>query len=150
MVKKTLLSINYSKLVDHAFEPEYSSIGAAGLDLKCVDVSYNYELGFMEYGTGIAIQIPEGFVGLLFPRSSVSNTPHSLANSVGVIDSDYRGEIIFRFRNTTKVEEDYNAYSYGDKIGQLIIVPYPKIILKEVKQLEDTKRGFGGFGSTGR
>lgn len=141
------LTINIKKLVPHAVTPEYAKSGDAGLDLTAIDFYKNHDYKYVEYGTGLSIEIPEGYVGLIFPRSSISKTPHSLANSVGVIDSGYRGEIKLRMR----YEEDYEdmEYGFGDKIGQLVIIPYPKIQLTEVDQLSTTERGEKGFGSTG-
>jgi dUTP pyrophosphatase len=99
----------------------------------------------MEYGTGLAVEIPEGHVGLLFPRSSISNSGLILTNSVGVIDSGYRGEIKFRFKHIP----DTAYYKPGDRIGQLIVMPYPEIDFQEVEELSSTERGEGGFGSSG-
>lgn len=145
---QTNLTINIKKLVAHAEIPEYSREGDAGLDLVATDVYHNRDFNFTEYGTGVAIKIPEGYVGLIFPRSSISKTPHMLCNSVGVIDSNYTGEIKFRFR-TEENREQYE-YSVGDRIGQLIIIPYPKVTFNEVKELEQTNRGSNGYGSSGR
>jgi dUTP pyrophosphatase len=97
------------------------------------------------YNTGLAIEIPEGHVGLLFPRSSISKTVLSLANSVGVIDSGYRGSIMFKFR----YPEEGMVYDVGDRVGQIIIMPYPTIEFEETEELSSTERGQGGFGSTG-
>lgn len=105
-----------------------------------------HDTAFVEYGTDISIEIPPGYVGLIYPRSSISNTPFSLCNSVGVIDSGYRGEITFRFRQTSSLGKPYKP---GDRVGQLIIVPYPKIELVEVTELSNSDRGTGGYGSTG-
>ena len=142
------VKVKIKKLVDHAEIPEYMRDGDAGLDLTATDRYENRDFDYIEYGTGISVQIPVGYVGLIFPRSSISKTPHSLANSVGVIDSNYTGEIKFRFR-TTENREDLE-YGVGDRIGQLIIIPYPKIILEEVDTLDNTNRGSDGFGSSGR
>jgi len=143
----TNLKIKVKKLVKHAFLPEYSKAGDAGLDLVAIDCYKNHDYKFIEYGTGIAIEIPEGYVGLIYPRSSISKTPHTLANSVGVIDSGYRGEIKLRMRYVDDRED--MEYAFGDRIGQLIIVPYPKIELEEVEELATSERGEEGFGSTG-
>lgn len=142
----TPLSIKFKKLVSHAEAPSYSREGDAAMDLTAVDMYHDRENEFVEYGTGIAVEIPKGHVGLLFPRSSVSKTSLALANSVGVIDSNYRGEVKLRFRNVADFPKEY---SVGERIGQLIIVPYPTIELEEVKELTETNRGEGGFGSSG-
>lgn len=142
------VTVKIKKLVSHAEVPEYSREGDAGLDLVATDVYHNRDFDYVEYGTGIAVKIPEGHVGLLFPRSSISKTPHSLRNSVGVIDSNYTGEIKMRF-STQENREDLE-YCVGDRIGQLIIMPYPVVRLEEVENLEETNRGSSGFGSSGR
>ena len=98
------------------------------------------------YLTGIALEIPAGFVGLLLPRSSVSKTSMALANSVGVIDSGYRGEIMLKYR---QVGDKNPIYRAGDRVGQLMIIPYPKVEFIEADELSTTDRGSGGFGSTG-
>lgn len=131
--------------------PAYGSEGAAALDLTATSekVVIDGAISYVEYGTDIAVEIPPGFVGLIFPRSSVSsNTTMVLANSVGVIDSDYRGEIKFRFKNL--LIGAGKKYSVGDRIGQLIVVPFPQIDIEVVDELGDTKRGTGSYGSTGK
>jgi dUTP pyrophosphatase len=140
------MKVKFKKLHPDAIQPTYAKFGDAGMDLTAI--SRNDEEYFTEFGTGIAVEIPEGYVGLLFPRSSVSKTHYTLANSVGVVDSGYRGEIKLRFKSHL-----YNIppshYNVGDKVGQLIILPYPQIELMEVDQLSDSVRMDGGFGSTG-
>lgn len=128
--------------------PTYAKPGDAGLDLTATSKKVVDEgsYGYIEYGTGLAIEIPEGYVGLTFPRSSVSNTGLIKANAVGVIDSGYRGELKSRF----KAIPDTKQYEVGDKIAQLIIIPYPKIEFEEVEELSETERGEGGYGSTNR
>lgn len=140
------LKVKVKKLVEHAFVPEYAKPGDAGLDLVAIDSYKNLDYEYIEYGTGIAVEIPEGYVGLLFPRSSISKTPHLLKNSVGVIDSGYRGEI--KLRMTYRKNREDMEYQFGDKVGQLIILPYPKVELEETEELSNTERGVGGFGST--
>ena len=137
------MNIKIKKLHPNAIIPEYAKTGDAGLDLTAVD--FEVTGLHITYKTGLAIAIPEGFVGLLFPRSSVYKTGQYLTNSVGVIDSGYRGEIMLKF---TRPELD-SQYKVGDRVGQLIIMPYPQIKLEEVEDLGTTDRGRGGFGSTG-
>ena len=122
--------------------PKYATIGDAGLDIVAISKHVTDE--YTEYGTGLAFEIPEGNVCLIFPRSSLSKKDLVLANHVGVLDSGYRGELKFRFK---KLGEE--VYEIGDKIGQLIIIPYPKVEFEEVDELSDTSRGSGGFGSSG-
>ena len=143
------MKIKFKKLDAKATIPSYSKNGDAGLDITCIGIDYLptvYYCMYHEYSTGIAVKIPEGYVGLLFPRSSISNTSLILANSVGVIDSGYTGEIKFRFKN---IGGPGGVYGIGDRIGQLIILPIPHIELEEVEELMATERGSGGFGSTG-
>lgn len=97
------------------------------------------------YGTGIAVSIPQGYVGLIFMRSSVRDKCLSLANAVGVIDSGYTGEIMLTFREVC----DGFSYKVGEKIGQLVIMQLPQIEIQEVDELPKTQRGTGGHGSTG-
>ena len=147
-----MLDVKIMKLVEEAVIPQYSLEGDAGLDLTATFRSYD-EFGNMVYHTGIAIEIPKGYVGLLFQRSSVSKKQQFLTNAVGVIDSNYRGEIMLKFKPTVqahnKVESLFNEmYEVGEKIGQLIILPYPSVNFILSDNLSDTVRGSNGFGST--
>lgn len=142
------MKVRFKKLDPNAIVPAYSKPGDAGLDLTAtsknlVDAG---KYGYVEYGTGLAVEIPEGYVGLIFPRSSISNTGLILSNSVGVVDSGYRGEIKFRF----KWIKDTTDYNVGDRVGQLIILPYSSIETEEAEELSSTERGEGGFGSSGK
>ena len=155
IVANNTMKVNIKKLHKDAVIPKYSNVGDAGMDLTAINVRYD-NLGNVCYGTGIAMEIPEGYVGLIFPRSSVSKKTLSLANSVGVIDSGYRGEIIFKFKPTAyfteqigELAEESYQYDAGERIGQIMILPYPQIEFNEVTKFEDTERGTDGFGSTG-
>ena len=135
------MKIKIKKLHPSAVLPAYAKLGDAGMDLTAVGIK---EAGpYITYHTGLAIEIPKGYVGLLFPRSSVYKTSQTLTNSVGVIDSGYRGEIMMKFT------QGINHYCIGDRIGQIMIIPYPQIEFEEVEKLSETNRGSGGFGSTG-
>jgi dUTP pyrophosphatase len=136
------MEVRIKKTNSTAIIPSYAKNGDAGLDLSCISIRTGD--GFIEYDTGIALEINEGFVGLLYPRSSISKYDLILTNSVGVIDSGFRGSVKFRFKQTGN-----KIYQLGDKIGQLIIMPYPLIQLKEVDELSNTERGTGGFGHSG-
>lgn len=145
------------KLHPDAKIPTYAKPGDAGMDLTAI--SKNVECGFVEYGTGLAIEIPIGYVGLIFPRSSIYKTNLRLSNSVGVIDSGFRGEIKFKFYadtffapriNVYMVDGEGEEYQIGDRIGQIIILPYPEVEFEETDELTETERGEGGFGSTGK
>ena len=147
-----MLDVKIMKLVEEAVIPQYSLEGDAGLDLTATFRSYD-EFGNVVYHTGIAMEIPKGYVGLLFQRSSVSKKQQFLTNAVGVIDSNYRGEIMLKFKPTvqyhSKVESLFNEmYEVGEKIGQLIILPYPSVNFILSDNLSDTVRGSSGFGST--
>lgn len=141
------LKVNIKKLNENAVIPKYAKEGDAGLDFVATKV-IKEEIYSITYGTDIAVEIPENYVGLVFPRSSIRNKELSLSNSVGVIDSGYRGELQATFRKTHgDASETYNV---GDKIFQMIIIPYPKVDFIEVDELSSTERGEGGFGSTGK
>lgn len=143
------LTVKFRKLVPEAVTPRYAQAGDAGMDLTAT--SFRVADTFMEFGTGIAVEIPYGHVGLLFPRSSItkSSSGVSLKNSVGVIDSNYRGEILVRFELPYPGIKPYGIIPVvGDKVAQLVIMPYPKVHLEEVQELSDSNRGQGGFGST--
>lgn len=141
------MKVRIKKLSPEAKIPSYSKPGDAGLDLTAT--SCNTNGSYIEMGTGLAIEIPDGFVGLIFPRSSISNKDLLLYNSVGVCDSKFRGEIKFRFKQTNSRMMP-NIYEIGDRIGQLIILPFPQIEPEEVQELSETERGQGSYGSTGK
>jgi len=136
------MKVKIKKLHQDAITPKYAKPGDAGLDFTCIKV--NEKLNYIEYETGIAIEVPYGYVGLLFPRSSISDKGLILANSVGVVDSGYRGPITFRFKYLDFGEK----YNVGDRIGQMIIIPYRKIEFEVVEELSDSERGINGYGST--
>ena len=150
----------------------YAKEGDAGIDLTATSKWYD-EHGNVCFGTNRAFEIPKGYVGLLFPRSSNAGKQIILSNSVGVIDSGYRGEVMLKFKSTVRVlsfgsllnimyylfgkvpkkinVKNYYGKSYeiGDKVGQIIILPYPKIEFEESEELSETERNTGGYGSTG-
>lgn len=140
------MQVNIKRLSENAVIPTYGKPGDAGMDLTCISEEWAEDNSMVTYDTGIAMEIPEGYVGLVFPRSSVSKTSLILSNSVGVIDSGYRGSIMFKFR----YPEEGMVYEIGERIGQIIIVPYPQITFNEVQELSSTARGEGGYGSTGK
>jgi len=138
--------VKVKKLVPEAVIPSYSKVGDAGMDLTITKEIENTSFS-VSYGFGIAIEIPQGYVGLVFPRSSVRNQDLILSNCVGVIDSGYRGELQATFKKTNGL--DSIKYKVGDRGAQIIILPYPTIYMTEVPELSNTERGEGGFGSTG-
>ena len=137
------MKVKIQRLRDDAVIPRYAKSGDAGMDLTAVWKNQTFDI--VTYGTGLSIEIPDGYVGLLFPRSSIYKTKMSLTNAVGVIDSGYRGEIMMKF----KVTDNRIMYQVGDRIGQLVIMPYPEVEFEEVDELSETSRGAGGYGSTG-
>jgi dUTP pyrophosphatase len=141
------MKVKIKKLHPLAVIPTYAKSGDAGMDFVATKV-ISEETYSITYGTDISMEIPEGFVGLVFPRSSIRKYELNLSNSVGVIDSGYRGELQATFRKTQGDTSD--TYNVGDKIFQMIIIPYPQIEFEEVDELSDTERGEGGFGSTGK
>lgn len=141
------MDIKVKKLHTDAIVPTYAKDGDAGMDLVATEI-INEEVFQITYGTGLAMEIPEGYVGLVFPRSSIRKTDLSLTNCVGVIDSGYRGEIQSTFRKERGLGS--RKYSVGERIAQIIILPYPNVAFIEVNELSNTERGDGGFGSTGK
>lgn len=141
------MKVKFKKLVPHAVEPTQANSSDAGYDLTATSVTYpSISDGiYTEICTGLAFEIPKGYVGLVFPRSSISKTKHFLRNSVGVIDSGYRGEVKLRF----STDETNSSYQVGDRVGQIVFVRLPKIELTESTDLSDSQRNTGGFGSSG-
>ena len=138
------MQVKIKKLHPKAVIPSYSKPGDAGMDLTITSIISENSLD-ISYGFGIAVEIPEGFVGLVFPRSSIRKTDLILSNSVGVIDSGYRGEIQATFKKT-----GLSKYEIGDRGAQIMILPYPDVQFEEVEELSNTERGEGVFGSTGK
>ena len=135
--------IKYKKLREDAKAPYKAHIEDAGFDLYCSRCGYE-GLNWVCH-SDIAFEIPKGYVGLVFPRSSITNTGMLLGNSVGVIDSNYRGEITAKFR----VVNNEHYYREGERFAQLIIIPYPQVEMSESEELSATERGAGGYGSSG-
>ena len=149
-----MVHLKVKKLTPEATLPKKGSEGAAGFDLVATSKEYVNKFAkdgvsaesYIEYGTGLALEIPAGYVGKIFPRSSVTKKGLHLANSVGIIDSDYRGEVKFRYKRTL---DGVGEYEEGERIGQLILERLEDVQLDEVENLSDTERGSGGYGSTG-
>lgn len=143
------MDVKFKKLHNDAKIPSYAHDTDAGLDLTAVSFTQEFDKSnklVLVYHTGLAVEIPEGYVGLIFMRSSVSNKSISLTNAVAVIDSGYRGELLLKYKITT--DSLPTIYQPGEKIGQLIIIPYPKINPIEAEELSSSDRNEGGFGST--
>lgn len=142
--------VRFKRLSDLSKIPVYSSPSAAGADLyAATDRPIEINAGeTVMVKTGLAVEIPDGYVGLLFARSGLaSKRGVAPANKVGVIDSDYRGEIIVALHNHSNESQTVDA---GERIAQIAFLPYMAATFEEAEQLSDTERGIGGFGSTGR
>lgn len=141
--------VKLKKLKENAVIPTYGSVSAAGADLyACLEEALTiHPSETVLVKTGIAMEIPEGYAGLIYARSGLA-TKKGLApaNKVGVIDSDYRGEIIVALHNHSKEEQ---VIEPKERIAQLVITPFLSATFEEVDTLNETKRGSGGFGSTG-
>ena len=154
------MEVKIKKLNPNAIIPTYAKPGDGGMDLVATSIISDTPEQ-ITYGMGIALEIPEGFVGLIFPRSSIRKTGLQLSNSVGVCDSGYRGELQATFNKIFGGERMYDEmkvkeiqpndfYKVGDRIAQIMIIPYPPIEFVEADELSNTERGEGGFGSTGK
>ena len=140
------MNIKIKKLHPDAKMPFRANPTDAGADLVATSLDLK-EDGRIVYGLGLAFEIPKGYVGLLVPRSSCSKMGIQMPNSIGVIDSDYRGEVKAVFKES---KPDPLIYDLGDRVAQLLIVPIELATFTEVEELSETERGCGGFGSTGK
>jgi dUTP pyrophosphatase len=154
------MKVKIQKISPLAKIPSYAKEGDAGMDVIATSIISDTPTQ-ITYGLGIALEIPNGFVGLVFPRSSIRKTGLQLSNSVGVIDSGYRGELQATFNKLFGGEGMYDEmkvnqmqpndyYKIGDRVAQIMIIPFPPIEFEQVTQLSETERGDGGFGSTGK
>ena len=151
------MEVKIKKLYEDSMLPTKAHTTDAGYDLYAHSKSYDDD-GNVVYGSGVAMEIPQGYVGLVFPRSSNAKKDLLLSNSVGVIDSGYRGEVLFKFKPSNVIEkpdlaympESIAKYEIGERIGQIIIMPYPEIEFVEVDELSNSERGDGSYGSSGR
>ena len=139
------MNIKIKRLHPNAVIPKYSKQGDAGMDLTITTMEWSKVRDHITYSFGIAIEIPEGHVGLIFPRSSIYKTNQMLTISVGVIDSGYRGEI-----KAVMTHDADLRYNVGDRAAQIMIIPYPQVTFEEVEELSDSERGTAGYGSTGK
>ena len=128
--------------------PKIKKWGDVGLDLEAIDVkkSGNWFFPLYTYSTGIALEIPDGYWVLLTPRSSLSKKLMWLANNVGIVDTGYRGELVFKFRSILGI----SPYKIGERIGQMILMKKYKVEFVQVDKVKVTERGNKGFGSTGK
>jgi len=148
------MQVFIKKLTENAVIPKYAKANDAGMDMWATSSQlYNDgDVDFIEYGTGLAFEIPEGYFGMCVPRSSASLKNLILSNHVGILDSGYRGELKFRYKvlDRSKPFLIGNLYKVGERIGQIIILPYPKIEFIEAAELAESERGANGYGSTGK
>ena len=143
-----MLDLRIKKLNDKAVMPSYGSASAAGADLYSAEEEIVIAAGETKLvHTGLSMEIPEGYVGLIYARSGIaSKRGLAPSNKVGVIDSDYRGEIMVSLFNHSGETQTVAA---GERVAQIVITPYLTVNFVEADDLSDTKRGEGGFGSTG-
>lgn len=144
------LEVRIKKLNENATVPTYGSQYAAGADLyACLDENLTVEPGETRFvKTGIAAEIPMGYAGFIFARSGLAcKRDLAPANKVGVVDCDYRGEIMVALHNHGKTAQ---TLEHGERIAQMVFMPYAAAQFEEAQELSDTVRGGGGFGSTGR
>lgn len=174
------VKVKFKKLDSRAVIPSYAHYTDAGMDLTAIDIEYDKDLDCFVYHTGLAIEVPEGYYINLYPRSSNRKTDAYLTNSVGVVDSNYRGEVLLCFKSITSIKvaqkfhsiigiinnmftklgfpdiklDDYTGYqapyNVGDRIAQMIVLSYPKVDIEVVDNLSSSDRGNSGFGSTGK
>ena len=142
-----MLVVNFKKLHANTKLPVKGSSGAACHDLYAVTAKYEAG-GIVTYGLGFATQIPEGWRAVIVPRSNISKHPWVLANSMGIIDCDYRGEWMVKFRCTSNTFQPI-PYGAGDRVAQVYFERVTEVAFAEVEDLDQTGRGDGGFGSTG-
>lgn len=174
-----ILSINIKKLNENAVIPTYTKADDMGMDLTAISVEYDEEKDCYVYHTGLSFEVPKGHGMLIFPRSSNRKTNAYMTNHVGILDAGYRGELLVCFKNRTDsymnnianslvlsinsilrrlglsksqlvgVNLNHAPYKVGNRIAQIVILPYPQISFTEVKELSETERGTNGHGSTG-
>lgn len=145
-IKQTTLDVKFKKLYDDAILPYYATEDAVGLDCTAYSKQWDENNGCWIYGLGFAVELPKGYAGFVFPRSSIYKNNLSLCNAVGIVDPDYRGEVSVRFYEAGFA----NEYKINERCCQLVIMPYPRINIIESDSLSETKRGANGYGSTGK
>lgn len=139
------MKLKFKKLHPDAVLPSKANSTDAGFDITAIDFCED-EYGNTVYSTGLAVEIPNGYVGLIFPRSSICKKGQILTNHVGVIDSGYRNEIMFKFKKIILRSESYKVY---ERIGQILIIKLDDFEPIFVDELDQTSDRGGGFGSSG-
>ncbi len=160
------MNIRLKKIHNNAVIPTKAHASDAGFDLTATSRTID-EQGNIVYGTGLAFEIPEGYAGFIFPRSSISKKDLALTNAVGIVDCHYRGEVMAKFKIAVRAwasnkrnadiqfrpdygNPKYEVYEVGERIAQLVILPYPEVSFEQSDELSATDRGTGGYGSTGK
>ena len=141
------MKIKVKRLNELAMLPTKAHATDAGFDLYATSKTYDND-GNVVYGCGLAFEIPEGYMGLIFPRSSNAKKSLLLSNSVGVIDAGYRGEVTAKFKRLYPISQ--GEYAIGERFAQLIVMPIPAVELEEAEELSESERGVGGYGSSGK
>lgn len=143
------MKVSIKRLNENAKLPHRGSEYAAGYDLySAMDKTVIFPHATAKVSTGIAVEIPEGYFGAIFARSGLAtNQGLRPANCVGVVDSDYRGEVMVALHNDTDIKQEIMA---GERIAQFVVMPFLSVEFTEVNELTETERGEGGFGSTGK
>lgn len=161
------VTIKFKKLDENAVIPSYAHNGDVGMDLTAISLEYDVDKDLYIYHTGLALESDYGYGTFLFPRSSNCKTEAYLTNHVGIADSAiYRGEIQLRYKNRDKYKKSFwewltgkvnveralkkAPFNVGDRVGQMVVLPYPQVHVQVVDELSETERGTGGFGSTGK
>lgn len=161
------VTIKFKKLDPRAVIPSYAHDGDVGMDLTAISLDYDADKDLYIYHTGLALESDYGYGTFLFPRSSNCKTDAYLTNHVGIADSAiYRGEIQLRYKNRDRYRKSFwewlsgkidveralskAPYKVGDRVGQMVVFPYPEVHIQVVDELSETERGTGGFGSTGK
>lgn len=146
---KSCLKVKVKKLSPDAVIPTKAHATDAGFDLTAISAEYDHVYGCIVYHTGLAFEIPKGYVGLVYPRSSVYKKDLVMTSSTGVIDSGYRGEVLVKFKRLTNDPRRSAAYDIGNRVAQLVIAPVPPVEFIEADELSESDRGTDGHGSSG-
>lgn len=157
---KNNVTVKFKKIDNRAVIPSYAHNGDVGMDMTAISMEYDKTNDIYIYHTGLAVETDKGYGMFLFPRSSNRKTDAYLCNHVGIVDcAIYRGEIMFCYKNRDSLNlwqkilgvKPINKapYKIGDRIGQMVILPYPNVSIEIVDSLSETERGEQGFGSTG-
>lgn len=155
------MELKIKKLNGDAVIPSYAHDGDVGMDLTAISVEYDAQYDMYVYHTGLSVETDKGYGVFLFLRSSNRKTDCYMCNHVGIVDSAiYRGEMMICVKNRDSLQSkvgdgtlvdpmEFAPYKVGDRVAQMVVLPYPKVDIKIVDELSDSDRGEGGFGSTG-